>query len=513
MSRSRPRAARRGPRSLLAVTAALAVLPAPAVAASGFRLGDPRPVAGVRLASSPSKALSGSGGTALLLGDSVAHRDRRGVWRDLKIRAFDAVEIEDGGFMILWDDGGEGTTVRARIVRADGRLDPPEAALTDANLVWEGDFEARLWQVRGNGRGTVVVASRTAVSPQQAGGVIAAIRDPGRSFSPQHLLSPPEASGTTFNNQSTVAISPVDGDGTVSVGWDLDYHSVEPSRGLLGPWRQATRAGREPAFGPASAPSTGRFGLPAGGVRELGVAELRALPAGTRTVQTYARESRPVRVGPGVIARCGAKWIACLDPHVLAVDGTPALVFNVDTGGIQDRISEFLPETLLEGLWAAPRGPDGVFDHPRRVTFTRATALASPSGRRLLLAGHARVLTLTPAGARETSGPPYPRAASKFFHSGRSSELWVWCTRRCTLTAVTRYHGRRPARTAVHPITVPTPPRRTLDPLEPGLVPLRLTAGPKATRLTITLTARDTSGRKRRVTFSYRRSGTTWRRR
>lgn len=393
--------------------------------------------------------------------------------------------------MLLWDDGA---TVRTRVVRPDGTLGPAQVALSDAALVWEGDFEAPLWQVRDDGKGTVVVASRTAVVQPNVsgGGVVAAIRDPGGPFGPQQTLHPAES--TTHNAQASVAISLIAPNGTVSVGWDLEDSSGAP-QGLVGPWRQATRTGRAASFGPASPPSTGSFGV----------------PVDIEGPQTDAQGGRSITVGSDVVRLCQTSWVSCFDRHILPLDGREALVFRVTTGLVQDQTSTFVPETLLEGLWAADRGADGTFTRPRRVTFTETwQPVGSVDGRGLLLAGSSTgPLTLTPVGRDVISRPATPRAQRRFNAEGSRSQVLAWCTRRCTLSARLRYAGQT-GRSAVHPRTIPTPPRRTLDPGERGLIPLRLTAGPQAKRLTLTLTARDMRGRSRTTTVRYRRVGRIW---
>lgn len=428
------------------------------------------------------------------------HRDSSGRWRRLSVErprfaSTRVVAIEQDAFMLLWDDG---TSVRTRIVRPNGTLEPEQVALVDATLVWVGDFEASLWQVRADGRGTVVVASRTATVPSvSGGGVIAAIREPGGVFGPQQTLHPAEP--TTNNAQAAVAISPIAPDGTVSVGWDLQDWSVEPQRGLNGPWRQATRTAREAAFGEASAPSTGPFGT----------------PVDIEGPQTDA-QGRIITVGNDVVRLCRTQWVSCLDRQILPLDGRPALVFLITTGLIQDQVSTFLPETLLEGHWAAHLDADGAFSRPRRVTFTRSAPLASVDGRGLLLAGPSTTdsstapMTLTPVGRDLRSRPATPRAQARFYAEGSRSQVQAWCTRRCILSARLRYAGRTGQRAPVRLSTIPTPPRRTLDPGEQGVIPLRLTAGPQARRLTLTLTARDMRGRTRTTTFSYGRDGRLW---
>lgn len=497
-------------RNLAAVVlavAASATAPGPAIA-DPYQLGDPRPTVDTSAMSGVTGALSGPDGTALVLDQQgVAHRDHTGRWRVHSIRTRDtvsirAVPIEGGAFLVLWD---EGTRLRALVITADGArrvlADVLDGISTDAGT----ELPAVAWDASGDGKGTVVVAAPTT---RANGGVVAAVRRPGNAFGSQQQLAAPKPG---FFLEPDVAVSAVAPDGSVSVGWEVqdgDGVSASPIT-----WAAATLPPGTDVFGRVSGQPRSLFGLPPGraGVPAAGglsSADLAQLRDDTPTVRVYVRASRLIEVGRGVIRLCGTYLVTCHRAHVVEMGGSSYLVMDASTGLAQDQAPErLIPQTRLNGLWIARRGPDGVYDSPKRLTFTSGWGpVADRTGRRLELARiHGGRLTLTPAAPGQDASAATPRAEIRAETRGRRLTARVRCTRRCLIRATARYAGGRRARAVAHPHTVPTPMRRTLDPGEAGAVLVTLPARPRARRIVLTLTARDVRGRSRTRTFVYRR--------
>ncbi|UUY02033.1 hypothetical protein LRS13_15065 [Svornostia abyssi] len=481
-------------------------------AASALQLGDPRPVPGVSGFHSFGPAVSNPEGTLLLDGrGSVALRTPRGRWLVRRAAAAVALPIEQGGFMLL---SGSGTTVRSQILRADGRLEAPQDALTDARLVWEGDYETRLWQAAANGAGTIVVASRTARTTDVSGGVVAAIRDPGGTFSSQQLLSPPTPGSRDIQN--TVLISPVSSAGGASVGWALEDASNPPDRGMQTPWRQATRerAGEPLTVQPGE--GTGPFALPPGDGPPAVWNLDSPIPAGARSVRMYDDRGHVIEVGRDVMDICAQPFAECDHVAVVPDSRPPALTFVVNVFEFASTISteaEMEAEAArpIEGRWVAFRRPDGTYTRPQRVTYTvdYSEALIATSGRLQLAGAVEGRLRLTPVGPKPAAAPARPIAAKEAETRGRRLTAYLSCTRRCTIRAVARY-ARGPSVSAfAHPAIYPRRKRRTLDPHERASVDVTLPARLRARRIVLTLTARDVVGRQRKRTFVYERGRRT----
>lgn len=478
-----------------------------APAASALQLDDPRPVPGVSGFSSFGPAVGNPEGTMLLDGSgTVALRTRRARWLVRRAATEIALPIEQGGFMLL---SGSGTAVRSQILRADGRLEPPQDALTDAQLVWVGDNESRLWQASANGAGTVVVASRTAQTADSSGGVIAAIRDSGRMFTPQQLLSAPTPG--TQDSQNTVLISAVSPAGATSVGWALEYASNPPERGMQTPWRTATRERAGEPLTVLPGERTGPFGLPTGdgppAVSQLD--DPAPAPNGARIVRMYDTTGAVIEVARDVIDLCALRFAQC--DHVATVPGSrpAALTFVLNVPDLPGD-----PPTAArtrQGRWVVFRRADGVFARPQRVTYSvdYAEALIAPEGRLQLAGTVAGRLRLTPVGTTPPSAAARPVAAPFAHTRGRRLSAALSCTRRCTVRATARYRGGRAVRAIAHPAFFPRPVRRILDPNEQGSIEVTLPARLRARQIVITLTARDVVGRTRARNFVYERGRRT----
>jgi hypothetical protein len=143
--------------------------------------------------------------------------------------------LERGAGLVAWD---EGTSIEVRRWERDGTLDAPQTVLTGIDPAFSGQNDVASWGFSSDLRGTVAIAA-----PASDGSIYATVRDPGGSFSaPQRLRG---SIGASYpDDQPPLTVSPIAGDGTVTVAW---------SGGLVPPG-QATRLGRATAFGAATPP-------------------------------------------------------------------------------------------------------------------------------------------------------------------------------------------------------------------------------------------------------------------
>lgn len=491
--------------SLLTVAFVTLVYAAPAGA---LELGDPRPAPGVTGISTFGPAVNNPAGSVLLQGfNRVALRTASGRWLVRTASSSVALPVERGGFMLLH---GTGTIVRSQILRADGTLEPPQDALADALLTWSGDNDWRLWQAAANGRGTVIVASRTAPTADVSGGVIAAIRDPDGAFGPPQLLSP--ATPGWLDSQNTVLISPVSPEGGASVGWALKYASNPPSVGIQTPWREASRERAGEPLTTQPGERSVAFAVPPGDgpPAVTGLNPRAPLPPGARSVRMYDDAGQVITVGRDVMDLCARRFAKCDHATVVAGTRPSALTFVLSEGGLPVEA----PATAARassGRWVAFQHPDGTYARPQRVTYVPdyAQALIATSGRLELAGTVGGRLWLTPVGTQPATAAARPVAAPHAWTRGRRLTAPVSCSRRCTIRAVARYAGGRSVAAFAHPATYPRPKRRTLDPRERASVEVTLPARLRARRIVLTVTARDVVGRMRTRTFVYQRGRRT----
>lgn len=446
---------RNGPRTLTTVIA-LTLLAAPAAAEAQGGYGTP-----IRLFGDRSAVLDASSGPdhglALRLLDlrarerhSVRFQDSAGRWHRFTVpggpQTVRLARLEDGGGLAAWD---EGDTVHVRTWTRDGALSPARTVLTDVETIWSGDFDAAGWDLAHDGAGTVAIAA-----PGPGGSVVATVRDAGGDFTPpQQLLAPTGA----LEPPSLALVGP-EPDGTVSVFWGQHSDGPDPIRGRE--TAHATRAGRATTFAPVEA--GGR------------AADATLLAAG---------EGRDVRVGPSVLALC--MRVTCSKPSLFAWGASAAVIAfqRVD-----------LP-TDDPGRWyVASRQPDGRFDRPRLafrgdanpvwtrapgvLTFTRVSEGDS--------AGRERGTYLVRFGGAPSKARPRLFAQEAFSRNGTLT-VTAFCRTACRISA----SGFKAAA------------RRTLAPLEPGALTMRVPATRKVVH--VTLVARDARGRRTRLERTLRR--------
>lgn len=346
---------------------------------------------------------------------SVVHRDSRGHGHRFDIRnpgssypqAIELVGLEAGGGMAIWDDASTGR-VLARHWTAGGELGATRVVLSQVATLDGAGFGTARWRARGDGRGTVVVAT-TGLGPTDAARVYASVRDPGGEFSARQELtragSPPAG---------RLDISPIAADGTVAVAWGPEYEDGTGAR--------VTRAGRAASFGaPAAAPYVAPVGL-------------------TRANQTIlADDGSPITISVRLARNC-----PCLRPHVFIwPTGARVLAFSV-----------------LNGDWyVAAAGAGGVFYHSVRATTNEASLpvrRARPGE-----IGFARFdtntdhglfrqrsrLVVVPFGTRVARSRRAPRLAfGTFARLNRARHLLipVYCDRACGMHGSSGRAGRLP---------------------------------------------------------------------
>jgi hypothetical protein len=263
---------------------------------------------------------------------SVVHRDSHGHAHRFDIhsesgsfpQAIRIVGLEAGSGMALWDESRT-QRVLARSWANDGTLAPTGVVLSQVTTVHSADSDSAQWRVRSDGKGTVVVAT-TGASPDKAASVFATIRDPGGQFAPQQEVTAP---GEVGIDQRQIRISPIAGDGTVTVAWGPDYGDGAGGR--------AIRVGRAATFG---APEVHAF------TAELG------LSATNRS--TFTQDGTPVTIATNLARLC-----PCLRPSVFGWGGGAQVL------AFQSYGSKFAEA----GTWyvAQPDG-HGVFDDAVEAT-------------------------------------------------------------------------------------------------------------------------------------------------
>jgi hypothetical protein len=232
---------------------------------------------------------------------SVVYRDVRG-----RVHRFDLpstpgsfpyairlVALENGGGMALWDQG-HANRVLARAWTRDGALGATAVVLTGVRTVHSAENDGPQWRVRGDGAGTVVVAT-TGDAPLDGAAVVAAVRDPGTRFHAQQVLTPPGETGVL---QRQIRISAIAPDGSVVVAWGPEFGDGAGGR--------AVRSGRAATF---SAPTAEPFSAE------------RGLTAASRAAITA--EGDPVTISAALARLC-----PCVSPHVFTWGARRVLVFQ-----------------------------------------------------------------------------------------------------------------------------------------------------------------------------------------
>lgn len=484
----------------------LFIAEAPAHAAAPFSVGDATPLGiGHDDAFSAGPTASTPRGTVLMVmgarsGLWAHHRGTSGRWTTTRLSAtgFDvfprAVPIEDGGLMALWIENRN--QLWSRTFAADGTIGAPTLVLRDALLIFSGDSEARLWEVRYDERGTVVVLGRTATVGDISGGVLVATREPRSGFTPQQLLREPT---TPPYQQEGLAISAIAGDGSVRVGWQDGYG---------GPWRQVARTGVGP-FGPATDTTYPALVTPDGAgvdavVPSLSALDLDRIPRTARRIGVFVDgSSAAVVIGPRIRKLCAEAPRRRCDP-VQRVPGTSGVLALSPRGDGRFLIATADPDRRFDEMQELPTGGTLI---PRTGGRGLELLTSVPRG----VTGIDLVTVPVGRGTRPRQAPR-PRPADVAFSRAGILSVRAWCTARCRLRArVAGTSGR--SRVLGLGYVTPRTTRTLLNLGESGEASLRLPDG-RLQRVRVTFVARGDAGRSSK-TVTYRlarreRAGQTW---
>jgi hypothetical protein len=304
--------------------------------------------------------------------------------------------LEDGGGMVLWDDGAN-HRILARSWLRDGTLAATQTVLAQVTTENNIGFGGPQWQMSADGAGTVVVAT-TGPVPDDAGRVIATVRDPGGQFGAPQELTPANEPAIIDRR---ILVSPIARDGTVAISWG-------PGEDVAGPGGRAIRSGRSPRF---DAPAVVPFAVPLG------------LTKTNRSI--LGPDAAPITIDAGV-----AHFCPCTNARVFTWTGdVRVLAFQTDGGD----------------WYVARGGRDGAFtgavkatEHAAAVPMRRARpgevgfASFDTETDNLLFRQHSRLIVI-PFGSKVPASRRAPRLRFGTYATVVNHHLLVpvYCDRVC----------------------------------------------------------------------------------